>query len=215
MDASEKHKEYDGRERVRRRIAWKLATLAVVATSAGMLAAFLFLRVPDQGRAPLAIPYKREAGKLIRHSEPQNVEDIVFTDADGTVRRLSEWRGRVVLLNLWATWCAPCKTEMPSLDRLQAKLGGDGFTVLALSTDRSGPKEPAAFLARQGIGHLKLYNDDTGGAAVRMRAAGLPMTAVLNENGQEVARFLGPAEWDSPEMISEIENLRARERPAQ
>ena len=104
--------------------------------------------------------------KFTRHAEPQAVPDIAFNDADGRQVRLSDWRGQLVLLNIWATWCAPCKAELPSLDRLQAKLGGKGFTVLALSTDRGGPKAPAQFFSREGITHLKVFNDKTGEAAI-------------------------------------------------
>lgn len=94
---------------------------------------------------------------------------------------------------------------MPSLDRLQAKLAGRNVVVLAISTDRGGPDAPAEFFARQGITHLKLYNDDTGAAAIRMKAAGLPVTVVVNENGQEIARLVGPANWDSPEIMAQLE----------
>ena len=91
---------------------------------------------------------------------------------------------------------------MPSLDRLQAKLGGKEFAVLALSTDRGGPKAPAQFFSREGITHLKVFNDTTGEAAIRMKEPGLPASIVLNENGQEIARLFGPMEWDTPEIIA-------------
>jgi len=115
-----------------------------------------------------------------------------------------------VLLNLWATWCAPCKTEMPSLDRLEATLGGGDFAVVALSVDRGGLKEPAAFFARQGISRLKLYNDVTGEASIRVKAPALPLTLVLNEKGEEIARFLGPADWDAPNRVAELQALRGK-----
>ena len=140
----------------------------------------------------------------------KTVPDIAFNDADGRQVRLSDWRGQLVLLNIWATWCGPCKTEMPSLDRLQAKLGGKEFTVLALSTDRGGPTAPAQFFAREGITHLKVFNDNTGEAAIRMKEPGLPASIVLNENGQEIARLFGPMEWDSPEMIAQLEAWKSR-----
>lgn len=148
------------------------------------------------------------AGLPVRHAEPQPIADIVFTDAGGQVRRLSEWRGKTVILNLWATWCAPCKAEMPSLDRLQAHLGADGFTVIALSMDRTGLKEPSAFFAQEGIAHLQLYIDGAGEAISKLKAPGLPLTAVLNEKGEEVARLVGPAQWDSSPMIAQLKALR-------
>jgi thiol-disulfide isomerase/thioredoxin len=149
------------------------------------------------------------AGRFTR-SEPQAVPDIAFNDADGRQVRLSDWRGELVLLNIWATWCAPCKTELPSLDRLQAKLGGKEFTVLALSTDRGGPGVTAQFFEREGITHLKVFNDNSGEAAIRMKEPGLPLSIVLNENGQEIARLFGSIEWDSPEIIAQLEAWKSR-----
>jgi len=154
-------------------------------------------------RAPL--------GHFIRHAEPKAIPNISFKDAEGHAAQLSDWRGRMVLVNLWATWCAPCKTEMPSLDRLQAKLGGEDFAILALSTDRGGPKEPAEFFAREGIAHLKVYNDSSGDATRRLNVPGLPLTAVLNKEGLEIARLVGPADWDSPEIIAQLQALSGRE----
>ena len=189
--------------------AGKYAFLAVLALSAGIGAANLFFGLTARNAATPAHVEDQASNRLIRHSEPQTIPDIAFKDADGHTARLSNWRGGMVLVNLWATWCAPCKTEMPSLDRLQAKLGTKGIAVLALNTDRGGPKEPAEFFARQGITHLQVYNDETGEAAIRMKAAGLPLSIVLNENGQEIARLSGPAEWDSPEMIARLQALKA------
>ncbi len=187
-----------------RRAAAKYTALGALAASAGMLAALLYIDgASEKGRVPFP-----GAGKLIRLAAPQSVPELSFADAEGKTRRLSEWRGRMVVLNLWATWCAPCKTEMPSLDRLEAKLGGAGFAVIALSLDRGGLKEPSAFFEREGISRLKLYNDAAGEASIRMKAPALPLTVVLNGKGEEIARFLGPAEWDAPERVSELLALR-------
>lgn len=187
----------------------KYALLAVLALFAGMAAAAWVTggrgQLEDLSRTGVQ---DRVAGSLIRHAEPQPVADIVFTDAGGQVRRLSEWRGKAVLLNLWATWCAPCKAEMPSLDRLQSQLAGNGFAVIALSMDRTGLTEPSAFFAAQGIAHLQLYNDSTGEAIRRLKAPGLPFTAVFNEKGEEVARIAGPAQWDGAAMIAQLKALR-------
>ena len=198
-----------------RGLTGKNAALAVFAVAAGMLGAVFFASVNPKIGLPPVSSEDSVTGRFIRHPEPQAIPDIAFKDAEGQSARLSDWRGRMVLLNLWATWCAPCKTEMPSLDRLQAKLGGKDLTVLALSADRGGVKEPAAFFAKEGIAHLKLYNDDSGDAAIQMRAAGLPLTVVVNESGQEIARLVGPANWDSPEMIAQLEAMKDRNADGQ
>jgi thiol-disulfide isomerase/thioredoxin len=180
--------------------------LGALAFSAGVIAALLlFTGGEEMVRAPAVQSVSKN---LVRLRAPDRVPDLTFADGEGKTRRLSEWRGGIILLNLWATWCAPCKAEMPSLDRLEAKLGGDGFTVIALSVDRGGAKKPAAFFAREGISRLKLYNDATGEASRRLGAAGLPLTLILNAKGEAVARFAGPADWDSPEMIAQLEALR-------
>jgi len=119
----------------------------------------------------------------------------------------------MVLLNLWATWCAPCKMEMPSLDRLRAKMG-DGIAVIALSVDRGGLQAPAAFLSSQGITRLQLYHDKTGEAVGLLKAAGLPTTLVLNEKGEEIARLIGPADWDGAGILAELDALRGGQAAA-
>jgi thiol-disulfide isomerase/thioredoxin len=188
--------------------------LAVMALGAGALSAFLIQagrRDIKEGRRVEAVTPEKPAPegiqKLVRVKEPQAAPDITFQDTDGKARRLTEWRGKVVLLNLWATWCAPCKVELPSLDRLQAKLGSEKFTVLAVSTDRTGQKEPAAFLAKAGITHLPLYNDATAAAIAQLKAEGLPVSVILDKDGREVARLLGPAEWDSPKTTAEVQKF--------
>jgi thiol-disulfide isomerase/thioredoxin len=186
--------------------ASKWLTLGVLSIAAGALAAFLL--AGETGKSSLSSPNSElTTRKFVRLAAPEPVADLAFLDGEGQTRRISEWRGRTILLNLWATWCAPCKTEMPSLDRLEAKLGGVDFAVVALSLDRGGLNEPAAFFARQGISRLKLYNDATGEARIRMKASALPLTAVLNEKGEEIARLLGPADWDAPERVAELQAL--------
>ena len=189
------------------------AALAVLCLSAGFLTALLLQHGGtsdgDAGEAstPAALPV---IGKLLRLAEPKPIADLEFKGADGKPHRLSEWRGKVILLNLWATWCAPCEAEMPSLDRLQAKLGGDDFTVLAISEDRIGPEKPAAFFAKEGIKQLALYIDGSASAIASLQAAALPLSVVLDREGREVARRLGPAAWDSPATAAELaEFIRA------
>jgi thiol-disulfide isomerase/thioredoxin len=124
--------------------------------------------------------------------------DIGFTDDAGAPRSLADYKGKVVLLNLWATWCAPCKVEMPSLSRLQAALGGNDFAVVPVSLDRTGPDAPRKFLASNNLGNLPLLVDASASLANKIGAGGLPATLIIDREGREIARLLGPAEWDGP-----------------
>jgi thiol-disulfide isomerase/thioredoxin len=128
--------------------------------------------------------------------EPEVLPEVKFQDAAGKERTLGDFRGKVVLLNLWATWCAPCRKEMPALDRLQAKMGSDKFQVVAVSVDRTGLPGARKFLDEAGIRKLALYADATARMGVALRAAGLPVTVLLDRQGREIGRLLGPAEWD-------------------
>ncbi len=194
---------------------WALGLSAALALAGGALAGLLLAKSGHDGGAlrPVTAENPENAaslGRLIEHPSPIAIADIAFNDAEGKAHHLSEWRGKMVLLNLWATWCAPCKQEMPSLDRLQARLGGPSFVVLALSTDRAGPAAPSAFFASQGIGHLDVLNDASGEASLRLKAAGLPLTLILDKEGREVARQLGPADWDDERVIARLEGLFPR-----
>lgn len=130
---------------------------------------------------------------------PEAVPDVKFQDSTGRERTLSDFRGKVVLLNLWATWCLPCRKEMPALDRLQRDLGSDRFEVVAVSVDRTGLQGARKFLDEAKVDKLALYADGTARMATTLRAAGLPATLLLDAEGREVGRLLGPAEWDSEE----------------
>lgn len=141
-------------------------------------------------------------GNFLVHETPRPGPEITFRDAAGEETSLADFRGRTVLLNLWATWCAPCREEMPALDRLQARLGGPHFTVLAVSVDRGGADKVRAFFAEIGIERLGLYIDPSGEAALRAGAIGLPTTLLIGPDGRELGRLIGPAEWDSPEAIA-------------
>jgi thiol-disulfide isomerase/thioredoxin len=128
---------------------------------------------------------------------PEDLPEVKFQDADGRERTLADWRGRVVLLNLWATWCLPCRKEMPALDRLQREMGSDTFEVVALSVDRTGLAGARKFLDETKVEKLALYADGTARMATTLRAAGLPATLLIDREGREIGRLLGPAEWDS------------------
>ena len=140
-------------------------------------------------------------------SEPKPVPVLTFLDAEGKEVSLADFRGAVVVLNLWATWCAPCRREMPSLDRLQAKFGGNDLEVIALSLDRGDVGKVRAFFDELGIAHLAVYQDPQARAGRELGAPGLPTTIVIDRTGQEVGRLLGPAEWDGVEALAVIKAL--------
>ena len=135
---------------------------------------------------------------------PAAVPEVSFADAAGQPKTLADYSGKVVLLNIWATWCGPCRKEMPTLDRLQAKLGGPDFEVVALSMDRKGPEIVKKFYAEIGIRHLALNIDTSAKAMFTLGAVGLPMTLLVDRDGKEIGRLIGPAEWDAPDMVDFI-----------
>ena len=150
-----------------------------------------------------------EPGTMPLHEASQPLPPIAFADESGNPLTLDAWRGKVVLLNVWATWCGPCRREMPTLDRLQARLGGDRFEVVALSIDRAGVGVVRRFFEEIGIGHLRIVIDESGRAARDIGVFGLPATILVGPDGRELGRFVGPAEWDTPEMIAFFETIIA------
>ena len=138
---------------------------------------------------------------------PRPVADLSFTDAEGEKLSLSAYRGKVVLLNIWATWCPPCRKEMPALNRLEQVLGSPRFKVIALSTDTSGLPDVKAFYRTLGLKSLGVYLDEEGAAMRELRIIGLPTTILIDQQGDEIARKIGPATWDSGEVL---EFLRER-----
>lgn len=138
------------------------------------------------------------------HPTPRPLPDIEFKDRDGKELRLSNFKGKVVLLNVWATWCPPCRREMPTLDKLQGELGGKDFEVMALSIDRAGVHAVEAFFMEIGVKHLRLYIDQSMAAMRKLAVVGLPTTLLIDREGREVWRYAGAAEWDSDEWMGEV-----------
>lgn len=153
--------------------------------------------LPRQGNA--ATPGVPEAFDPARP-----LPDFSFTDEAGREHGVADFAGQVLVINLWATWCPPCVAEMPTLDRLQQKLGGIGVRVLALSQDRGGAAVVRRFYERTEVKHLGVWLDPRGGAARTLGARGLPTTLIVNREGREALRLAGEAEWDSPEMLTLI-----------
>jgi len=130
--------------------------------------------------------------------------DFTLTLFDGSVLRLEQLRGKVVFLNIWATWCVPCRKEMPALDRLQVAIDKSQLLVLPLSIDRKGVPVVKQFYQELGLRALGIYVDQSGKASSELGAVGLPTTLLIDRDGREIGRKIGPAEWDSPEMIALI-----------
>ena len=136
---------------------------------------------------------------------PEPLPDVAFTDKASAPKTLKDLAGKVVLLNLWATWCNPCREEMPALERLQKALGSDKFEVVALSIDRGGVDASRKFLESIKVQALNLYVDATARAGGQLKAVGLPTTILIDKEGREIGRFIGPAEWDGPDARRLIE----------
>ncbi len=149
---------------------------------------------PTSSSNPLS---QGEMIKFVFKREPEALGDIAFLDGTGAAKTLADFKGRVVLLNVWATWCVPCRKEMPALDRLQKDLGSDKFEVVALSVDRGGVEASRKFLNSISVSSLKLYVDPTAKMSSPLKIIGMPTTLLINAEGKEVGRLTGEAAWDS------------------
>ncbi len=143
-----------------------------------------------------------DMAKLVVHKAPRDRIDETFRDLYGNPLTLADYSGKVVLLNIWATWCPPCRAEMPTIDRLAGELEGPDFSVISLSTDRGGPERAAQFYDDIQIENLKVLHDRSGDFARQAGVLGLPVTLILDRHGHEIARLLGDADWDSPEAMA-------------
>lgn len=209
--------------------AWAGLAVTVGAAAAGFLAVYVTLgrsdNVPAASRvmatslsqpamaADAAKPEPLPAGpganplsqghmaSFVFKKAPEPLPELKFQDGNGQEMTFDKFKGRVVLLNLWATWCLPCRKEMPALDKLQAELGSDKFEVVALSVDRTGIAGARKFLEETKVEKLALYADPTARLSSALRASGLPTTLLIDAQGREVGRLIGPAEWDSPDAV--------------
>jgi thiol-disulfide isomerase/thioredoxin len=140
---------------------------------------------------------------------PLKVPDLTFKGADGKPLSLADWQGKTVLLNLWATWCVPCRQEMPTLDALEQKLGGPNFQVVAVNIDTRDPDKPKAFLKDVGATHLAYYADASAKSFQDLksigRAFGMPTTLLIDPHGCEIGTIAGPANWASEDAVKLIQ----------
>jgi thiol-disulfide isomerase/thioredoxin len=156
-----------------------------------------------QRLGPLA---RGEVAAMAIAEAPLRMPDLAFLDQTGAERRLSDWRGRTVLLNLWATWCIPCRKEMPALDALEGTLGGERFEVIAVNIDTRDSIKPRAWLEGVGVSRLAYYSDQSAKVFQDLkligRAFGLPTTVLIDPAGCEIGTAAGPAEWASQDGVA-------------
>lgn len=202
----------------------KALGILAVSVLAGFAAVYVTLGRPDNAAiqekdagaapAPASAPAAADAkgaslsGKMaafVKKKAPEALPEITFNDATGKTLTLADFKGKAVLLNLWATWCAPCREEMPALDRLQKDLGGEKFEVVALSLDRKGAEASQKFLDETKAENLKLYIDKSAKQGTVLKIVGMPTTILIDKEGRELGRLAGPAEWDSGEAKTLIE----------
>ena len=188
-------------------------TIAFLAAGTLALAAIAIVGVIYfSGSTPMrALQVGGQAGtasprSFVMHDAPRPLPEIRFENGNGEALTLADLMGKTVLLNIWATWCVPCREEMPTLDALEAELGGAAFEVVPLSVDRAGPEVVRKFYAEIGIEHLGLYIDASMRTSFDLQAPGLPTTLLIDSEGRELGRLVGPAEWDTPEMIAFLKN---------
>ncbi|HET9904248.1 MAG TPA: TlpA disulfide reductase family protein [Xanthobacteraceae bacterium] len=162
--------------------------------------------------APLA---RGQVAALSITDAPRPLPALAFSDGTGRQRSLDDWRGRVVLLNLWATWCVPCRKEMPALDALEATLGGSEFAVVAVNIDTRDPDKPRAWLESVGITRLAYFADPSARVFQVLKAAGkafgMPTTILVDRNGCEIGTLAGPAEWASEDALNLIRAVVRKE----
>ncbi len=189
------------------------ATLVGLALVYGMIALVGNASAPNQAHAAsktieLTQIRSKARGKLaafLVYKTPKPLPAFTYVDEQGRDHTLDELRGKVVLLNLWATWCGPCRHEMPWLDSLKEKYKDQPFEMLTISIDRGGLKKPRRFFNKIKVRHLTLYGAKTARLAPKLRAFGMPTTLLIGPDGKELGRIAGPAEWASDDAHAFIE----------
>jgi thiol-disulfide isomerase/thioredoxin len=188
--------------RVQRRVLIGAAAAALLLAGAG---AATLIRAPAPQRADTPPALAGSYKDFTVNAAPSPAPEVGFT-LDGKPVSLADFRGRIVLVNFWATWCGPCVAEMPSLDRLEAELGGRDFAVITVSEDRN-PAVIAPFYEEHGLRSLKRYHDPSAALSRAFGIRGLPTSVLIDREGREIGRIEGPAEWDSAEALALIRHF--------
>ena len=145
--------------------------------------------------------------KLVWHAEPYAPSDVPFMTEDGAEITLTEYSGKYILVNFWATWCVPCRTEMPSLSALQTEMGGDDFEVVTIATGRNPRPAIDRFFDEIGVTNLPKHIDNNMRLARSMRVMGLPVSVILDREGREIARLTGEEHWDQDAVYNMVRSL--------
>lgn len=162
--------------------------------------------LPD-AKSQGARPVPDWTSELQRLDPPEAAPEVSFSNGEGRAMTLADFEGQGLVVNLWATWCGPCVHEMPSLNRLQEAVAEDGIRVVAISSDLEGMAKVEPFLAEHGLDRLEPYLDPKGKFTRSLAGRGLPRTYILNPEGQIVARYVGAAEWDAPDLVAAVRDL--------
>src|SRR5579863_3103966 len=200
----------------------KSAVFAVAAVALAALAAFYGTRAErGKGACPAASAAVAEKLRPLAQGEiaalsvaktPRPATALTFAGPDGQKLSLADFKGRAVLLNLWATWCVPCRSEMPALDKLQAEAGGPKFEVVTVNVDTARVERAGKFLDEIGVSHLQRYADHSGDTFETLRLAGkalgLPTSLLIDAEGCEIGVVAGPANWTSPEAVAAVKALQ-------
>ncbi len=187
------------------KLAIRALTVLLILCGAALLVLSLRpARIERIPQAPAASTAGQNLGQFTALPAPLPAPAVAFTTRDGAQKQLADFKGKLVLVNLWATWCVPCVEEMPALDRLQAQLG-DTLTILAISEDRQGETVVAPFLQKNGIQHLAIFLDPKSAATNDLGAQGLPSSYLIARDGTIVGKEEGGAPWDDPAMIAKLQ----------
>lgn len=207
----------------RRSLAFLLVLAGILGVASGGVAVYVNSTDPDnvetaactisdERRAALDAAATGEVAAFAVVDDARPVPMMAFNDGEGMGRTIEDWRGQTVLFNLWATWCAPCREEMPALDRLQADQGGDDFEVVAVSIDTRESADPLGFLEEINVEALAFYHDNTADLFQDLRAEalafGMPTTLLIDDENCLLGFLAGPAHWDSPDAVALIEAAR-------
>ncbi|HLL28236.1 MAG TPA: TlpA disulfide reductase family protein [Xanthobacteraceae bacterium] len=220
----------ESRSEARKPRLWRTVFIAALAGAAAGLAAVYGIDALQRNGTPVqadagcepAVAAARRLRPLVRgeiaaltlSETPRRVPDLSFRNGDGKPAHLADFRGRTVLLNLWATWCVPCRKEMPALDRLVGRMDGKDFAVVAVNIDTGDPAKPHKFWSDVGIKNLAYYDDPSTGAFQELkrvgRAVGLPTSILVDGAGCEIGYLAGPAEWSSEEAVALVQAALAK-----